>query len=182
MTIKTENQIWTSVFTVLNKVLTKNGITGWTIMQGEQPTVENMRDKSIYITRLASRRYGWQAHRNKFDETKNKMVHSEEYFQENLFQISAFCKRNPSDITQITSSDILNEFITFFHSIDGVKEMHANGFQSFRIFELREPTITDDSDMYEKLPSFDISFVLVQNKECDVGYTDKYKLRTLKGI
>ena len=99
-----------------------------------------------------------------------------------LFQVSAFAKRNPSDITELTSGDILNTFITFLQSIDGVKSMHALGFQSFRIVELREPPVIDDSEIYEKLPSFDISIVLVQNDECDIGYTNKYNLKTLKGI
>ena len=182
MAVKTENQIWASVFSLLNSILTKKEITGWTIRQGNQPTVEGLRDKSIYITRLGSRRYGWQAHRNKYNEQTGKMVHSEEYFQEVLFQVSAFAKRNPSDITELTSGDIHNTFITFLQSIDGVKSMHALGFQSFRIVELREPPVIDDSEIYEKLPSFDISIVLVQNDECDIGYTNKYNLKTLKGI
>ena len=182
MTVKTENQIWASVFTLLNGILTKKNITGWTIRQGNQPAVEGLRNKSIYITRIASRRYGWQAHRNKFNESTGKMIHSEEYFQEVLFQISAFAKRNPADITEITSGDILNTFITFLQSIDGVEAMHQLGFQTFRIAELREPPIVDDSEIYEKLPSFDISIVLLQNDECDIGYTSKYNVKTLKGI
>ena len=179
MTVKTENQIWASLFTLLNSVLTKKEITGWTIRQGNQPAVEGLRDKSIYITRIASKRYGWQAHRNKYDAVHQKMIHSEEYFQEILFQISAFAKRNPSDINELTSSDILNTFITFLQSIDGVESMHELGFQTYRIVELREPPIVDDSEIYEKLPSFDISIVLVQNDECEVGHTNKYNFKIL---
>lgn len=181
MAVKTENQIWTSVFTLLNGILTAKQITGWTIRQGNQPTVENLKDHSIYITRIASRRYGWQAHRSKWDEVSQKMIHTEEYFQEILFQISAFKKRNPSDITELTAGDILNTFITFLQSIDGVKAMREKGFQTFRIQELREPAAVMDNDLYEKLPSFDISLVLVQNEECEIGHTAQYQLK-LKGI
>lgn len=182
MTVKTENQIWASVFSLLNGILTKKQITGWTIRQGNQPAVEGLRDKSIYITRIASKRYGWQAHRNKYDEVAGKMIHSESYFQEILFQISAFSKRNPSNIDEITSGDILNTFITYLQSIDGVSAMQALGFQTYRIVELREPPIVDDSEIYEKLPSFDISIVLVQNDECEIGSTDEYNLKNLKGF
>ena len=110
------------------------------------------------------------------------MVHSEHYFQEVMFQVSAFAKRNPMDITELTSGDILNSLITFLQSIDGVKSMHALGIQTYRIPELREPAIVDDSDIYEKLPSFDISIVFVQNDECDIGFTDKYEITTLQGV
>lgn len=182
MAVKTENQIWTDVFTLLNGVLTAKSITGWTIRQGNQPTVENLKHQSIYITRIASKRYGWQAHKNKWNATAQKMVHSEEYLQEILFQISAFSKRNPTDLNQITSGDVLNSFITYLQSIAGVEAMQALNFQTFRIAELREPVISDDSELYEKLPSFDIPIVLVQNDECDIGYTNKYNLKTLKGI
>lgn len=182
MTIKTENEIWASVFSLLNGILTKRGITDWTIMQGSQPTVEALRDKSIYITRLASRRYGWQAHRNKYNEATGKMVHLEEYFQEVLFQVSAFAKRHPENISEKTSGDILNTLITYLQSIEGVKDLHQKGFQTFRIAELREPAISDDSENYEKLPSFDFSLVLVQNEECEIGHTNKYNFNILKGI
>lgn len=181
MTVKTENQIWQSVFSLLNGVLTKKGLTDWTIRQGSQPTVEGLRDKSIYITRISSRRYGWQAHRNKWSDSAGQMVHSEEYFQEVLFQISAFHKRDISNIDDLTSGDILNTFITYLQSIAGVEAMRAQGFQTYRIQELREPPIVDDSEVYEKLPSFDISLVIVQNDECDIGHTDRYNLK-LKGI
>jgi len=181
MAVKTENQIWQSVFSLLNAVLQAKKYTDWTIRQGNQPSVEGLTDKSIYITRIASRRYGWQAHRNKYYEDTGKMVHSEQYFQEVLFQISAFAKRDPTSTTELTSGDVLNSLITFLQSIDGVSSMHALGFQTFRITELREPPIVDDSDIYEKLPSFDISVVLVQNDECDIGFTDKYNL-LMKGL
>lgn len=181
MAVKTENQIWEYVFTLLNGVLTAKNITGWAIRQGNQPTIENLKDQSIYITRIASRRYGWQAHRNKWDSAQQKMIHTEEYFQEILFQISAFKKRNPSNTTELTAGDILNTFITFLQSIDGVKAMREKGFQTFRIQELREPAAVMDNDLYEKLPSFDISLVLVQNEVSEIGHTAQYQLK-LKGI
>lgn len=179
--VKTENQIWADIFTILNNILTVKKITGWTIRQGNQPTVENMQDSSIYITRLASRRYGWQAHRNKWNQTANKMIHSEEYFQEILLQVSAFKKRNPSDTNELTSGDVLNSFITFLQSIDGVKAMQEKGFQTYRIQELREPAAVMDNDLYEKLPSFDFSIVLLQNDDGEIGHTAQYDFN-IKGI
>lgn len=181
MAVKTENQIWTSIFTLLNGVLTTKKITGWTIRQGNQPTIENMKDQSIYITRLASRRYGWQAHRDKWNETTGKMIHSEEYFQEILFQVSAFKKRNITNTDELTSGDILNTFITFLQSVDGVKAMHEKGFQTYRIQELREPAVVMDNDLYEKLPSFDFSVVLLQNDDSEIGHTAQYQFN-IKGI
>lgn len=181
--VKTENQIWKSVFDLLNDAKNQRfNLTDWVIRQGNQPLVENLQDKSIYITRIASRRYGWQAHKNHWDEATQKMIHTEEYFQEVLFQISAFKKRTPTDTTELTAGDVLNSFITFLQSIDGVKAMHEKGFQTFRIQELREPAAVMDNDLYEKLPSFDISLVLVQNETSEIGHTAQYKLKILKGI
>lgn len=182
MTVKTENQIWADVFQILNGILETKNITGWKIRQGNQPTMEGLKNGSVYITRIGSRRYGWQAHKSVWNETEGKMIQQEQYFQEVLFQISAFKKRNPADITEMTSGDLLNSFITFLQSIAGVKALQSLGYQTFRIQELREPTISNDSDLYEKLPSFDISLILVQNEECETGHTDKLNLTKMKGI
>lgn len=180
--VRTENMIWKDMFDLLNGIKARKACFGdWTIRQGGQPLVENMQDKSIYITRIASRRYGWQAHKDQWDEEKQKMFHIEEYFQEILFQVSAFKKRTPDNITELTSGDVLNSFITFLQSIDGVKAMHEKGFQTYRILELREPAAVMDNDLYEKLPSFDISIVLVQNERCEIGHTAQYQLNK-KGI
>lgn len=179
--VRTENQIWKDVFDLLNGIKCRKCFADWTIRQGNQPTVENLISKSIYITRIASRRYGWQAHKSKWDSAQQKMIHTEEYFQEILFQISAFKKRTPDDTTELTAGDVLNSFITFLQSIDGVKAMREKGFQTYRIMELREPAAVMDNDLYEKLPSFDISLVLVQNEECEIGHTAQYQLK-LKGI
>jgi len=180
--VRTENMIWKAVFDLLNDIKNQKCCLGdWTIRQGSQPLVENMQDKSIYITRIASRRYGWQAHRDRWDEATQKMIHTEEYFQEILFQVSAFKKRTPEDITELTAGDVLNSFITFLQSIDGVKAMREKGFQTYRIQELREPAAVMDNDLYEKLPSFDISLVLVQNERSEIGHTAQYQLNK-KGI
>ena len=179
--VRTENWIWKDMFELLNGVLARKCIGDWKIRQGNQPLVENLQDKSIYITRISSRRYGWQAHKDQWDPEKHAMIHIEQYYQEILFQVSAFKKRTPENVTELTSGDILNSFITFLQSIDGVKAMHEKGFQTFRIQELREPAAVMDNDLYEKLPSFDISIVLVQNEKCEIGHTAQYQLNK-KGI
>ncbi len=181
MPVKTENQIAQSLIGFINNFLTNKNIDGWVVRQGNQPTMTGFVDKSIYVTRISSRRNGWQAHRDKWNEDLGQMVHSEEYIQEVLFQISAFKKRNPSDINELTSGDILNSLMTFLQGSAGIKAFRDIGFQTYRLTELREPVLVDDSELYEKIPSFDIYVILLQNEEDDIGYTDKYNIN-LKGI
>ena len=59
--------------------------------------------------------------------------------------------------------------------------MHEKGFQTFRIMELREPAAVMDNDLYEKLPSFDFSIVLLQNDDGEIGHTAQYDFNK-KGI
>lgn len=180
--IKTENQVWALVFQLLNGIISRKQITGWTIRQGNQPTVQNLRNGSIYITRVTSRRYGWQGHYNKWNETTQKMEHKEKYIEEIMFQVSAFKKRDVHNLTEATSSDIINLLITFLQSLDGVKMARSLGFQIEKINEIREPSITTDSELYEKLPQFDITIVVEQIDDSEVAATNKIDNAILKGI
>lgn len=184
MTVRKENEIWQDVFSLLNGVLTEKGYKtlGWSIKQGNQPTILGLKDNSIWITRIASKRYGWQGHKNTWHEETQKMIHSEIFYQDILFQISAFHKRSKTDLTEITAGDVLNDFITYLQSIKGTDELRDKGFCTPRISELREPPIISDSEIYEKLPSFDFSFTIKQNEESEIPYTNNSNIFTRENV
>lgn len=177
MTIKTENQQWQDIIALIKNALQSDGYNDWQVRRSNQPTMVGLIDKTVYITRVSSRRYGWQAHRNKWNVKLGKMEHKEEYIEEVLYQISAFKKRNIADINEITSSDVLNSLITYFQSLEGINTLRNEKYQTYRITELREPPFVDDSDNFEKMPSFDITLNLLQTKTNNENYTDKYSFK-----
>lgn len=178
MTIKTENQQWQDIITIIKYILTKKQIS-WQVKQLQQPENIGFTTGCVYVSRIDTNRLGWQEHKDKF--VNGNMIHTEAYFEQIQYQISAFKKRNPSDITEITSSDVLNAIITFFMSSAGVQYIRSLGYESFRVSQLRQPTIVTDSENYEKNPSFDITLVLRQTEDEKENYTNKIDF-DLKGV
>lgn len=178
MTIKTENMQWQDIIALIKNILQTKGFADWNIRRSNQPTMVGLIDKTIYITRVSSRRYGWQAHRDKWSEALGKMIHKEEYIEEVMYQISAFHKRDIININDITSSDVLNRLITYLQGLEGIKALRYNNYEIYRITDLREPPFNDDSDNYEKMPSFDITLILRQTETNDEIYTNEYTFKT----
>lgn len=176
--VKSENQQWQDIIAIINYALSQKSIN-WKVRQLNQPTNIDLSTGCVYVSQVNSTRLGWQAHREKY--INNEMVHSEQYIEQVMYQISGFKKRNPADINEMTSSDVLNYLITFFMSSEGNKYIRSLGYESFRISQLRNPVIVTDSDKYEKNPSFDITLVLLQTEDSSIDYTNTFNF-DVKGV
>lgn len=168
----TENKIWTDIIAVLSVFMAAEGLTGWNIRQNEQPTMQGFKNNSVYLSRVASRRHGWQGKRDDWDAENAVMIHTETYMQEIMFQATAFHKRSQTDATELTGGDVLNKIITFLMSTDGLLKMRAKNLTLLRISELREPAIVSDSAIFEKLPSFDFTVIIEQTEQTAIGKAD----------
>ena len=176
--MKTENNQWQDIINIVKHILSVKNID-WQVKQLQQPENIGFTTGCIYISRIDNNRIGWQAHRDKF--INGKMIHREEYYEQVMYQISAFKKRNPANISEQTASDVLNSLITYFMSSDGVKYIRSLGYESFRVSRINQPAIVTDSENYEKFPSFDIALVLCQNEDVEEFYTNEIEFN-LKGV
>lgn len=170
--IKTENQIWTDLKGLIMRGLERFNVEGWQIRQLQQPLKITTLQPTIFMAKLNSPRIGWQYSKNTVSAFD--VVHTEIYKQEIRFQISALKKRNPADIHDFTSSDVLNTLITWFMSKEGLAAILALGYNTFRVSKLEEPFFIDDSDTYERNPYFEFSLIINQSYTGDIPGTNKF--------
>lgn len=172
MPFKTENEFWADMVLFVREFIANNNdkLNGWTVQQGDQPTLQGLKNNTIYLFRVNARQYGWQ-HRRDMTQTDGTMVHQERYFEEVLMQVSAFKKRNVADTAEIMSGDALNLLIAYIQSSAGISRLRELGYQSIRIGAKREPSFDTDSRLREKIPSFDFYAILLQTIESTTGST-----------
>lgn len=177
---KGENQIYADIVEILTTALSEMNIVGWGVTQRNQPTPQGLQNGKIFFDFITTKRLGWQRH---YDVEKfTGMVHIEEWQDEVLFQLSAFKKRSVSDTTAtLTSGDVVKRLAQYLQGLRGVELLKSKGYGVLRITEIRSQPFKDDSDLYEKMPSVDISFVLVQNVETEENSVGALNL-TMKGI
>lgn len=177
---KGENQIWSDIISFLKTSLTTLGYTGWNVVQFQQQTLQELETKTLYVSWIGSRRIGWQKHAQVLQN--NEMTQYEGYVEEIRFQVSAYKQRTLNDdVATPTSNDLINRLVTFLQSQAGVKALRAIGYSTPRIVDIRQNPFSTDSDLYEKMPSVDISVFLVQNEIAEIASTDDCNL-TMKGI
>lgn len=170
--IKTENQIWADLKKLITQGLDKFSVEGWQIRQLQQPLKITTLRPTIFMAKLNSPRIGWQYSGDV--STKFGVAHTEFYKQEIRFQISALKRRNPADVDEFTSSDVLNVLISFFMSKEGLAAVRMMGYNVFRISRLEEPFFIDDSDTYERNPYFEVSLIINQSYTGDIPGTNKF--------
>lgn len=170
--IKTENQIWADLKSLITQGLNAFGIAGWQIRQLQQPVKITTLQPTVFMAKLNSPRIGWQYSANR--ALAAGVEHKESYWQEIRFQISALKKRHPADTEEFTSSDALNALITWFMSREGLASIRALGYNTFRISRLEEPFFIDDSDTYERNPYFEFSLILNQSYTGPIPGTNKF--------
>lgn len=177
---KGENQIYADIVSVLNTAISEMNITGWGVTQRNQPTPQTLQNGKIFFDFISTKRLGWQRHYDKYVD--GEIVHIEEWQDEVLFQLSAFKKREVTDTTAtLTSGDVIKRLAQYLQGLRGVELLKSKGYGVLRITDIRSQPFKDDSDLYEKMPSVDISFVLVQNVETDENSVGALNL-TMKGL
>lgn len=170
--IKSENQIWADLKSLITQGLNAFGIVGWQIRQLQQPVKITTLQPTVFMAKLNSPRIGWQYSANRSSE--ETVLRRESYLQEIRFQISALKKRHPADIGDFTSSDALNALITWFMSREGLSAIRGLGYNTLRVGRLEEPFFIDDSDTYERNPYFEFSLILNQNYTVNIPGTNKF--------
>lgn len=179
---RTENQIYRDLITIVNTWLQANNITGWKCKQSYQTSLQNCTNKTILISRVYSRRLGLQGNSDEWDVANNQMVHTEKYRQETMYQFSFFNQRGAEQtVNDLTSSDIGNKLLSFFQSTTGIKAFSMLSYSILKIRDLREPFFKDDSQIYERMPNFDLTIWINQEETSIINTIDKIN-STIKEI
>ncbi len=176
--MKTENQIWQDVADAVKAGLQYYEVTGFTVRQSVQPSKLTVIEPTIWIDRVSGKRYGAQSQIPIVIE--GVPFTQEVYYQEVMLQITAMKKRNPETNTTatITAADCLNYVVTYLNGVAGTAKLKELGYGNIRVSEVREPSFTSHSDLYEKTPSFDLTLVHVQTEARPVNVVDAFELIT----
>ena len=177
--IKTENQIWSFLVDKFNKVLKANGYTDWVVLRNYQPSIQGLKDKAIYLYKVSKRRIGTQGNTTEMDN-QGVWQTVDHWYEEILFQVGAFAKRDPETetVNTITSEDVLDTLLAYINSARKVSEWKTDGYEVIKATNIRSMDYETDSGLQEKLPQFDFLLVLEQDNLKKIANFDTIELET----
>lgn len=193
---RTHNAVLEQVIILLNTILNNRGIN-WTVMQGNQPTIQELQTNTVYVDVISKRRYGVQG-RKSFKEDKDQWWKGDVWYEDWLIQVSAFQKRpvvENINIQNYTGEDVIsllqatlngaftNDMEATFYDSQGVPNW--NGLQTprrwaqfIRSTDIRILDYETDSGLKEKLPQFDFTLIIEQGLRDTEPAIDDYDMKT----
>lgn len=176
MAIKTNNQIYADLVQFINTSLNALNITGWQVLQLKQPVKLTEIKPTIYITATTKKRLGWQ--RREYPIINDELKHTEHFIIEVDVQISALRRRQLDDtVNTMNSADVLEHLKAYMLNVNTIKDLRALGYQIYQPTEIQTPDFFDDSDNFEFMPFFSVTFIydntLISPQASIDGYTYK---------
>lgn len=180
MAIKGENKIYSDIISFLNSSLTALDITGWQVLQLKQPIKLTDITPTIYVTCTNKRRRGWQYRDYKIIETQFKNT---QYFKQEIdVQISALRRRELDDtVDTLNSADILEQLKTYMLNPYSLQDLKKKGYMIYQPSEIQSPDFFNDSDNFEFMPFFNVTFIVNQSLSSLQAVIDEYTL-TIKEV
>lgn len=161
--IKTENQVYKDLITIVNAALGALDITDWQVLQLKQPVKLVTIKPTIYLTCTLKRRRGWQFRKDELNEDQT-MSHTEAFKQEIDVQFSALRNRKITDTEHTrNSADILEYLKTYMLTPIGLQLIRNLGYEIYYPSEIQSPDFFNDSDNFEFMPFFNVTFILEQS-------------------
>lgn len=126
------------------------------VRQSYQPTQVGTESKSsIYFFKIGDHRYGSLGIFDEWDLNLLQMTHTEIQHYESTFQINALSIQDPSNITSLTASDLVNITSAILQSYKAQQSFSDNDIGVLRITDIRNTHFLNDMDNFEASPSFD---------------------------
>ena len=180
MAIKGENQIYADIVGFLNSSLEALDITGWQVLQLKQPVKLTEISPTIYVTCTLKRRRGWQYRDYKIIDAELK--NTQHFKQEVDVQISALRMRELEDtVDTLNSSDVLELLKTYMLNPYTLQDLRALGYRIYQPSEIQSPDFINDSDNFEFMPFFNVTFILNQSLSSPQTSIDEYTLK-IEGV
>jgi len=177
--LKTENQVYKDIISFINSALSALEITGWQVMQLKQPIKLTEIKPTIYVTCTNKNRRGWQKRTYPFED--EKLYLKDTFIQEIDVQISALRRRGISDTENTqNSADILECIKTYMLNLYSIQNLRALGYTIYQPSNIQSPDFFDDSDNFEFMPFFNVTFILNQSLIRPQSSIDEYTLKIRK--
>lgn len=187
MTIKTENQIYSDIVGFLNTALTQLPLryeelqgfdfSEWQVLQLKQPVKLTEIKPTLYVTYTNTTPLGWTG--RKYLTSVNGFRKQETQKEQLQFQFSALKRRKITDtVNTLNSKDLLKYLRIYMTDIEtGLKQLKTLGYSIFRPQEIQCPDFFDDSENFEFMPFFNVTFILDQSLISPQTVIDDYILK-----
>ena len=174
--IKTENQIYADIIGFVNSALRALDISGWQVLQLKQPIKLTQIEPTIYVTAATKSRAGWQYRHYTDMQTQYKRTDG---FKEQVdVQFSALKRRELSDtVDTLNSADILEYLKTYMLNPYALQDLRSMGYQIYQPSEVQNPDFFDDSDNFEFMPFFSVTFIINQSLTSPQTYIKDYTFK-----
>lgn len=175
MAIKSENQIYSDIIGFINNSLKDLEINGWQVMQLKQPVKLTEIKPTIYVTFTNKNRRGWQ--QRIYPVVNQELKIKDGFIQEIEVQISALRRRELSDtIDTLNSADVLEYIKTYMLNLYSLQDLRKLGYTIYQPSNIQSPDFFDDSDNFEFMPFFNVTFILNQSLISPQASIDDYTL------
>ena len=179
MSIKSENQIYSDIIGFIKSSLTALDIKGWQVMQLKQPVKLTEINPTIYVTCTNRNRRGWQ--QRLYPIVAQDLKIKDGFIQEIDVQISALRRRELYDTTDtLNSGDVLEYIKTYMLNPYSLQDLRALGYTIYQPSNIQSPDFFDDSDNFEFMPFFNVTFILNQSLIRPQSSIDEYTLKIRK--
>ncbi len=134
---------------------------GWNygVVQKDEPTTQGTPTApTIFFEKLFDVPYGWAMTTDVPNVEAMTFAETDTQLYETHFQVSALVIQDPNNLALPTASDVCNYMKQYLAARSIVATFFAQGVGVLKVSEVRNPYFTDDRNMYEANPSFDIVF------------------------
>ena len=159
-----DNQVLQALLPILSAGLVTLGVTGVVIKQSYQPRQVGVEvGPALYLHKIMAPRYGFPGRHDVFNTMTNTFDHVENTWRTPTWQVDGLSTQNPSDIAQLTASDIVEAAADVLQQSSTRNALLMENIGIERITTIRESYFIDDRERHEQRPSFD--FTLTYRRE-----------------
>jgi hypothetical protein len=142
--------------------LAANGLANIAVKQSFQPTNQGANlGATIYINKIGDKRLGFLRRNSVWIPlpSPGRMEYEQMQIVETTFQISALSIQIPSNVVQLTASDICEYAADILQGDTARETLQTKGVQMLRVTDIRNPYFMDDKERFEASPSFDFTLM-----------------------
>lgn len=153
-----DNLLIAAIISVMQDGLVARGLPTVLVKQSYQPTQQGVPTApTLFLDKISDHRYGHPQIKDVWDEDAATITHTEKEWIESTFQFTGLSIQDPTDLTQLTASDIVNTAAAILQSAYTRTVLLGQGIGIYRIMEIRTPKFSDDKGNFEYSPSFDFT-------------------------
>lgn len=168
ITFKTDNQIFSDFTSLVNEALTAFNVTNWQVRQLKQALKINVLSPSIFISIISNNQLGRQYYKK--SKQDSFYIKKNNKKQEITIRFSALRTRLLTDTTTTyNSEDVLQLIASYIQSTDGITSLSNLGYAQYRSANISNPDFVNDSDNFEFMPYFDITFLYTNSWQSQIS-------------